>query len=386
MVLFTISLVLASCNKESSVTDLNLNTEVRSVDGDGYQKPSSLISGKSILWIDSLRNNLYNNNSADYSVDDAVIGMDIILNLYKTQGVGNFKQYEVAEKSYTIDLNNFGRISVASMRIFFEKVYSANKEMYSNSLLENKVLGEIRIQVVGGNSTEVKVNVTTIIGSHDINSIVDSLLLDDDGTECKPTFKEDDCYVTGLGDVDDNRLYGGGDCNGNKIDKTAAHEEVQKKFTRKIPKIVSIKKGNQYASYIVKFVKQDCKYLDIWSFYNEYNNFSNCPNNLMSDDYGDMYDNEALDCAYCVVNNWVRETIPSGYELCYMNIWTDISTGGGNTPIKWFIEICWGEAILIPIAPVFDLLESSQVESDAFIIHNDPYCNLGSNITVQLGY
>ncbi len=51
----------------------------------------------------------------DYIISDAMTGIDIILNLYKTQGLGNFIQYDILKKDYIIPLTQSGRINTSSL-------------------------------------------------------------------------------------------------------------------------------------------------------------------------------------------------------------------------------------------------------------------------------
>lgn len=378
-------LVIQACNKEE--IKIGVKTESRTISG-------IIINSRSATWIDSFRQNIYENIDSDYSVNDGIDGMDFLLNIYKTQGIGNFKQYAVNTYEYEIPLLLSGKMTTSALRDFFEDVYFNNKELYLNSTLDNKIFGEIKLEILSANSSLVKVLVTTIIGSNDTLHTTDSYIMAEDESYCQPTFNETDCFYAGFGDADYyNNNFGllfGGDCNGNKIGNIAAHEEVQKKFTKQIPTTVIIKEGKNIASNAVKFVVQNCVLFNISGDVSFYNTYIGCSNDLLNDDvfYNiTKYDNEALDCAYCIVNNWVRETIPSGYDLCFMNIWTDqLLTGTpNNNDIKWLIEICWGTPILVPISPVLTVGDLSPVEAESIITNPDPYDNLGMSIPMKLG-
>jgi len=63
-----------------------------------------------------------------------------------------------------------------------------------------------------------------------------------------------------------------------------------------------------------------------------------------------------------------------------MNIWTEFSIGF-NSDIEWFVEICWGEQVLVPIVAPGPTSRPSPTEvSNENILSSDPYHNLDKNI------
>ncbi len=387
-ILLILILSTFSCIKEdNSKIEIYRNTELRS---------PITIGSKSISWLDSFRINLFENRHKNYIINDAISGIDIILNLYKTQGLGSFIQYDILKKDYVIPLTPSGSINTSSLRSFFEEVHQNNGSQYLNSRLENKALGGITIEIKSQTQTELHVSVTSVIGANDPQDTT-SLILDDD-YGCFSKFSSNSCFKAGFGDSDyyklstgttfsyGRQLEGGGKCNGTLVGKTAAHEEIQKKFTSQIPKIVNVKSGKFLNTHIVKFVNQECKFIAITRKIDEYNNYLGCSNDLMKD-YTlstifptTIYNNNALNCSYCIINNWVKSVIPSGLQLSHMNIWTDFSPGF-NSDTEWFVEICWGEPVLVPIVVLGPISGPSPTEvSNENIIGSDPYYKLDKDI------
>lgn len=380
-----------SCSEEfdSRTNEIKPNTTTRTV---------SEIGSKSINWLDEFRIDIYQNRSNEFSIEDAVIGLDAILNLYKTQEIGNFVRYDVLKNNYAVALNTSGKINTLTLRSLFESIHFDNKEFYENSLLPNKLLGGISIQVKERKSEEIVIEVFSVIGENNDNYSYEPETADDLG--CYPQFGEDECFKAGFGDADyieggfGRPLLDGGKCDGTLVNKTAAHEEVQNKFTQKIPNLVN----ESGLPYTVNFVNQNCKGIVISRFLDEYNEFTGCTNSLLNDNTINnlypttVYDNTALNCAYCIINNWVQSVIPADLQMSYMNIFTDklLTTGNptGNNDTKWFVEICWGEPVLVPIVDIPVPNEPNGIDDIGMrgnIIGNDPYQNLGVSVSSLLG-
>lgn len=388
-----ITLFFYSCNKDETM---------HKIPNELVSRTQIEINSKTISWLDNFRLDLTENRNNQYDVQDAVAGMDVILNLYKTQGVGNFIQYDIEQRDYTVPLNQSGMITTAALRVLFESIFNNNKSHYLNSTLPNKILGNINIDIITRNQTYIELKVTSVIGSEDLNDIsVPSL--DDD---CASTFGTSQCFKSGYGDADFKKymsttyftnipLEGGGKCDGTLIGKTAAHEEVQKKFTTKIPKYVNVKNGKQVVTHMVKFVNEECTYIDIGRNIYTYNTFLNCSNSLMNDNVFvpsvpvTTYSTSELNCAYCIINNWITSVIPSGYHMSHVNIFTD-GLGFGPTSIKWIVEVCWAEPVLVPITVPGPLPSgggsflpgpSPTIKATTDITNVDPYNNL--NVTIS---
>lgn len=363
-------------------------------------RTQSQIGNKGILWLDNFRLDLLQNRANEYSKEDAIEGLDILLNLYKTQGVGNFLQYDILKKDHIIALNQNGNINTDELREVFESIYNTNKKHFENSLLTNKVLGSIKLNIKETTPASLTLTATTVIGSEDPTDF-EIPILDE---KCTPKFGPNACFNSGLGDADYTKyitspystsapLIEGGDCNGNKVGKTAAFEEVQKKFTTKIPKIVNIKKGKWITSYAVKFVNEKCEFIDLGRKISDFNSFSGCSNDLMNDNTDSKvyptttYNADQLNCSYCIVDNWIKSKIPAGSQMSHLNIFTDKlltsnnPTGFMNT--KWIVEVCWGEPVLIPIEVRGPQLPgpSPTIKVNDFITNIDPYSNLSQNLT-----
>jgi|JI10StandDraft_1071094.scaffolds.fasta_scaffold19827_6 hypothetical protein len=383
-----------SCSEEfdSRTNQINPNTATRTV---------SEIGSKSINWLDEFRIDIYQNRSNEFSIEDAVIGLDAILNLYKTQEIGNFVRYDVLKNNYAVALNTSGKINTLTLRSLFESIHFDNKEFYENSLLPNKLLGGISIQVKERKREEIVIEVFSVIGENNDNYIFDAELNDE--LDCQPQFSTEDCYYAGFGDADyikysssniysyGSQLIGGGKCDGTLTNETAAHEEVQKKFTQKIPNMVN-KSGIPYT---VKFVNQECKFINITKNISDYNQFpySSCSDlTLLDNTINDIeptssYNNTELDCAYCIIDNWVKSILPQGYNLSHMNIWTYLTSNFQNST-GWIVEICWGEPVLVPIVDTPIPNEPNGIDDLGLrgnITSNDPFQNLVIPINTIIG-
>lgn len=392
LVAMTMLFVYACTKDELKLAQSQDNTKFR---GD------SEIGSKTILWVDNFRKNLYENRDSMYEIGDVVTGLEIILNLYKSQGIGNFVQYDILKKDYAVSLNQNGKVSTSTLRGLFEQIYLRSKEQFEQTIFPNKVMGNFAIKVRSNLNGVATVEVTSIVGQSDLND-QSTATLETNETICMPTFSTNTCYKSGYGDADyfkeeqnSNLSFGrplidGGKCDGTLIGKTAAHEEVQKKFTAKIPKTVNLFNNKGATSHMVKFVNQECKGIVISRKIDDYNNFNNCSNNLLNDNTDSnfypttLYDANSLNCAYCIINNWVKEQIPSPKQLSYMNIFTDKllspnnPTGLNNT--KWYVEICWGDPVLIPILNHKNP-ELSPTEDVNYILDPNPYSNLNVNVS-----
>lgn len=386
-------LLLYSCNKEESKIVTNDKLTTRSI---------AKINAKTLSWLDNFRLDLVENNQNEYSVEDAMAGMDVILNLYKTQGVGSFIQYDIEQRDYTVPLNQSGKITTDALRILFESVYDNNKNQYLNSSLPNKILGNINIDIKAENQTSVVMTVKTVIGSEDLDDDSQPSLDDD----CAKTFGPGLCFKAGDGDADfikyitttystSSPLEGGGKCDGTLVDKTAAHEEVQKKFSRKIAKSVNIKKGKFESTYIIKYVNEECEFIDIGRNGFGFNTFSGCSETIMNDNVfpslGPIttYNTDELNCAHCIINNWINYVIPAGNQMSHINIFT-ANLGFSSKSNKWIVEVCWGEPVLVPLEQPFPIPTgddtfmrgpSPTIKDVSIITNTNPYNNLNLSIS-----
>jgi hypothetical protein len=379
-------LIIHSCTKDEP--KINFTKELES-------RTKSQIGDKSIQWLDNFRLDLLENRVSEYSIEDAINGLDILLNLYKTQGVGNFIQYDIVKKDHKLILNQNSKVNTDKLREVFESIYSTNKSHFENSILVNKVLGSIKLSVKDSNSTSITFTSTTVIGSEDPTDTEIPIIYE----PCTPKFGPNACFKSGYGDADFSKyittpystsgpLIEGGDCYGNKVGKTSAFEEVQKKFTTKIPKIVNIKNGKWITTYTVKFVNEKCNFIDLGKKIEDFNSFSGCSNDLMNDNSDSniyptsIYYDDQLNCSYCIVDNWIKSKIPAGKQMSHLNIFTD-KLGGGPGSTKWIVEVCWGEPVLIPIVDPGPHIPgpSPTIKLNSFITNNDPYSNLSQSLT-----
>ena len=390
--IFLVLLFLNSCIKEETKQVTNHELVTRSIDQ---------INTKTVSWLDNFRLDLVENRQNEYSVEDAIAGMDVILNLYKTQGVGSFIQYDIEYRDYTVPLNQSGKITTDALRILFESVYDNNKNQYLNSSLPNKILGNINIDIKVENQTSVVMTVKTVIGSEDLNDNSFPSLDDD----CIDTFGPNECFRSGDGDADfikyitttystSSPLEGGGKCDGTLSGVTAAHEEVQKKFSKKIAKSVNLKKGKFESTYIIKYVNEECKFIDIGRNGFGFNTFSGCSETIMNDNVfpslGPIttYDTDKLNCAHCIINNWINYVIPAGNQMSHINIFT-ANLGFTPTSNKWIVEVCWGEPVLIPLEQPFPISTddtfmrgpSPTIKDAQSITNTNPYNNLNQSIS-----
>lgn len=377
LIVITISF---SCAKDSP------NSKEIKNDSWAEKRTVGLIGTKPVSWVENFRLTILENRSNQYNPEDAIVGLDAILNLYKTNHVGNFDRYDINKKEYNLPINADGKVSTTSLRQLFETIHNDNKQFFLNSPINNKLLGGIALAIKERNFDNLKIEVFTQIGDNmenvDHENPDSEGNSDDDLRTCNPTFKASDCFVAGFGDADytaggfTRPLQGGGKCDGTFKGLTAAHEEVQKKFSRNIPNLVNI--GG--TTHSVKFVNTNCEVVRISRDVPLYNNFRNCSNEIFTDVafglYPTSYNSDKLDCAHCIINKMLSTKIPIGSSLSYMNISTELSPGGDNK-VVWFVEICWGEPIYVPIVQNEDGPQNPDNDGMRGNITNDnPYLNL----------
>ena len=283
------------------------------------------------------------------SIEDAIMQMNVLFNLYNTQGIARFIAYDFLVRDVELPIIA-DSVNTQDLRIFYEEIYSQNRSFFINSSLNNKRLGFVAINYKELINNKAIYEVVTVLGSEDLMSADDPI--------CGSVFPPDLCIKTGWGDLEQEEfsgLYFGGYCEGGSEGEISAHEAVQQMLTKSIP--LTATSGNKFKLnyFNVKYTNVMCVELYApltTTFLQSSQNWPlvGCENIYLTDainPHTTEYVTEMLDCAYCAMELIINEFRIGQKVLSSINISNNCTSG--LTYCVWQAKICYGDTILVPI-------------------------------------
>ncbi len=337
--LLFIPFLFVSCEKENT-TELNMNSEILS--------ENRSEQGINYVWLEEFRLNLLSTeNQFSYSISEVEYGIETIYNLLGSVGPMDYSNPRIYRDSILLPISD-DSINGASIKNLSSKVFSLVEDYVFKS---DKGFLFVNLDIEqSGSNAKALISVTAAdVSEPDLTSPF--------AIPCEQNyFSPNDCYRSAFGNPRRNGIWGlGGPC-GNPNDETSAQYEVEKAFIQGIPRAIFSNSSHPSIptiKYIYSYTNPNPDFiafgLELPIYSNPYADCQDLGSSFVDnkDILEDIeYHEDRLNCALCLVYDYINATKPQNKELC------DIIVEGnfvmGAQYIHWTAEIIYCDVEIIP--------------------------------------